>query len=260
MTSTALTTTRTEHAPATPTQRIVNVVKLHLANPWTTIGLPWMILGIIFVANLAIWVLIFANLSDDADRADVADGLQYSGASMYIFVYMMVVAVQAISITFPFALGYGVTRRDYYLGSALTFVILSAMFAAGLTILSIIEEATGGWGLGGRMFTGIYYGDGGPLQRLFIFFVAFLFFFFVGAAVASLWVRWKANGLVGFFIGLAALVIGLLALFTLTESWGSFGAFFASAGFLGSYAWSLVPTAIAATAGFFVLRRATPKS
>jgi hypothetical protein len=251
--------TITEHAPATPLRRILNVVRLHLANPWTTILLPWMVVGIIFLANLAIWVIIFTNI-DPADKADTSEGMQWSGASMWIFVYMMVVAVQAIAITFPFALGYGVTRRDYYLGSAVAFVLLSAMYAAGLTILSVIEEATGGWGLGGRMFTAAYFGDGPWFERLFIYFVAMLFFFFVGAAVATVWVRWKANGLTAFFIALGALLIGLAALFTFTQTWHLVGNFFAGAGFLGSYAWSLVLTAIAGVTGFFILRRATPKS
>lgn len=238
--------------------RITRVVRLHLTNPWTTIILPWMIMGIILLGNLAIWALVLAN-TPDADIADVREGLGYSGASTYIFVYIMVVAVQAISVTFPFALGYGVTRRDYYLGTALTFVGLSAMFSIGLTILAAIEDATNGWGLGGRMFTTFYYGDQW-FQRLFIYFAAFMFFFSIGMAAASIWVRWKANGLIGFFVGLGVIVIGGAALLTLTQNWPAFGAFFANAGFVGSFAWSLVVSAVAAVGGFFVLRRATPKS
>lgn len=238
--------------------RILSVAKLHLTNPWTTIILPWMIMGFIFIANLAIWAIIL-GAADPSDRADIKEGLGYSGSTTYFFVYIMVLAVQAISVTFPFALGYGVTRRDYYLGTALTFVGLSAMFSIGLTILSVIEEATGGWGLGGTMFTTFYYGDNW-LQRLFIFFVTFLFFFFVGASAASIWVRWKANGLVAFFVGLAVILIGGAAVFTFTGTWGAVGTFFGTAGLVGSFAWSLVITAIAAVSGFFVLRRATPKS
>ena len=252
------TITTTVRPPASAARRILNVVRLHLTNPWTTIILPWFILIAILLANIAIWWLILSN-TPTADIADVRDGLGYSGASTYIFVYIMVVAVQAIAVTFPFALGYGVTRRDYYLGTALTFLGLSAMFSVGLTILSLIEEATDGWGLGGRMFTTFYYGDGWP-QRLFIYFTAFLFFFSVGMAAASIWVRWKANGLIAFFVGLGVIVIGGAALLTLTQNWPAFGAFFANAGFVGSFAWSLVISAIAAIGGFFILRRATPKS
>jgi hypothetical protein len=247
-------------APPSPLQRITSVVRLQVANPWTTLILPWIILGLIFVANLTIWWIILSTVSSEADRADVRDGLQYSGAGLYIFVYMMVVAVQSISVTFPFALGYGVTRRDYYLGASLTFVLLSAIYAVGLTILAAIEEATNGWGLGGRMFTAIYFGEGSWPERLFIFFAALLFFFFVGAAVATVWVRWKANGVTAFFVALGVLVIGAVALLTFTASWKGVGDFFAATGFVGSFAWSLIITAIAGITGFFILRRATPKS
>ena len=250
--------TTTVRPPASALGRILNVVRLHLTNPWTTIILPWLIMLAILLGNLAIWALILSNVSPE-DRADVAEGLGYSGSSTYIFVYMMVVAVQAIAVTFPFALGYGVTRRDYYLGTALTFFGLSVMFSVGLTILAALEELTNGWFLGGRMFATFYYGDDW-MQRLFIFFTAFLFFFAVGMAAASIWVRWKANGLIGFFVGLGIIVLGGAALLTLTETWVAFGTFFANAGFVGSFAWSLVVSAIAAIGGFFVLRRATPKN
>jgi hypothetical protein len=247
------------HAPAGPFARVWAVVKLNLANPWTAVILPWMILGFIFAANYSIWLIIY-NALPIADRADATEGFSYSGASLYIFVYMLVVAVQAVNLTFPFALGYGVTRRDFYFGTALTFVILSAMYAIGMGILAVIEQATNGWGVNGRMFTAIYFGDGPWFERIWVFFVVFLFFFFVGAAAGSIYVRWKSNGIVAFFAGLAVLLIGLAAIITFTESWPAFAEFFVRWGFLGSYTWSVVPTVIAGIAGFFVLRRATPKN
>lgn len=239
--------------------RLASIARLHLANPWTTITLPWMILGIIFLGNYLIWLLIFAATPESA-HADISEGLGYSGAASYIFVYMMVVAIQAMNSTFAFALGYGATRRDYYLGTSVVFVGLSAMYAVGLTVLSIIEELTGGWGLGGRMSTALFFGSGPALERLVIFFLTFLFFFFVGAAIATVYVRWKGFGITVFFVVIGFLLIGLGALVVFTDGWAAIGAFFTTAGFLGSFASSLVVTVIAAVAGFLILRRATPRS
>ncbi|MGV8882190.1 MAG: ABC transporter permease [Rhodoglobus sp.] len=252
------TTVTTVSRPSTQASRILAVVKLHLANPWTIITLPWMILGIIFAASIVVWLLIHAAAGPQSSAVTM-EGTQWSGGLNYIFVYMMVVAVQATSITFPFALGFGVTRRDFYLGSAVTYIGLSAMYALGIAILAEIEVVTNGWGLGGTMFAPIYFGDG-FFTRLFIFFVTNLFFFFFGSMFGSIWVRWKANGLVVGLIGLGAIVLGGIALLTLTESWPAFAGFFVHFGFLGSYAWSLVLTVLAGLAGFFILRRATPKS
>ncbi|HEY4152773.1 MAG TPA: ABC transporter permease [Pseudolysinimonas sp.] len=243
---------------ATSFRRILNVVRLHLGNPYTTIVLPWIILGIILAINLVIWALIAIG-THGQDAADASKGFSYSGSSFYIAVYMMIVAVQAVSITFPFALSYGATRRDYWLGTSLTFVLLSAMYAIGFTILGVIERATNGWGLGGRMFTPIYFGDTW-LQRLLICFFGLLFFFFVGSSLAAVWVRWKATGMVVFFTTVAALLLGGIAWLTLSNSWIGFWTALAAAGPLGIASWLLVPAAIGAVVGYFILRRATPRS
>jgi hypothetical protein len=245
--------------PAGALGRIWAVVKLNLANPWTAVITPLVILGVIFAANWAIWAILARSLPQD-DLADATDGISYSGASTFIFVYMMIVAVQVMNLTFAYALGFGVTRRDFYLGSALTFVILSAGLAALMGVLSLVEEATDGWGLQGSMFTTVWFGDGGALERTWIFFVLFLFFFFTGAVFAAIYVRYKANGLLAAMIGLGALLIAAAALLTFTGSWPRFAEFFVTWGWVGSYTWSLVLTAIAGVAGFFVLQRATPRS
>ncbi|MEP6842265.1 MAG: ABC transporter permease [Pseudolysinimonas sp.] len=242
----------------TPLGRILNVVRLHLANPYTTIVLPWIILGIIFAINLVVWVLIGVG-TNGADAGDVSRGFSFSGSLFYIFVYMMIVAVQAIAITFPFALSYGATRRDYWLGTSVSFVLLSAMYAIGLTILGVIETATNGWGLGGHMFTPIYFGDIW-WQRLLVCFFGLLFFFFVGSSLAAVWVRWKVTGMVVFFAALAALLLAGIAALTLTSSWVGFGTALATAGPLGIASWLLIPAAIGAVVGFFILRRATPRN
>lgn len=255
-----MTTTLALPATRTPAARLVSVMKLHFANPWTSITLPWIILAAIFVTNLAIWLLIFMNTPASA-HADIANGFQWSGASLYIFVYMMVVAIQAINITFTFALGYGVTRRDFYLGTALQFMLLSAMYAVGLTILAEIEKATNGWGLGGRMFTAAYFGsDLQWYQQFFVFFALMLFFFFVGAAFGAVFVRWKATGITLVLIGLGLILVAIGYVLTVTESWPIVGEFFATNGFLGTYAWSLIVTVVAAIAGYLILRKATPRN
>lgn len=239
--------------------RIWRVVKLHFANPYPVLITPWMIMGIIFLANIVIWWIIRTAVTAPEDAADAVDGFQYSGASFYIFVYMLVVAVLAMNASFAYALGFSSTRRDYFLGTALTFVILAAIYSAGFGVLGLIERATNGWGLGGRMFTAIYFGDH-PLVQLFATFALFLFFFFIGAVAGAVFVRFRSTGVITFFAILALILIGGAALFTLTGSWGSFAQFFVDAGFVGSYAWSLVPTAIFAVIAFFTIRRATPRS
>ena len=52
----------------------------------------------------------------------------------------------------PFGLMLGVSRRGYYLGTFLLVVVLGVGYGLGLTVLQIVERATGGWGLAVHFF------------------------------------------------------------------------------------------------------------
>ncbi|MFB2581051.1 hypothetical protein ACEXQD_07350 [Herbiconiux sp. P15] len=242
--------------------RSIAVMRLHLVNRFSVFALPWAILAFIFLVNLTIWWIVMSSVGADADREEVQSGLQYSGATFYIFVYMLVLGVQAVALTFPFALGYGTTRRDFWIGTSLHFVLLSVVYGAGMTLLAGLEEATNGWGMGGRMFTAVYFGgtEVSWWVRGLLFVALFLFFFFVGAAIATIYQRWRVNGMLVFFGALTVLLLGAVALLTFGENWPAFGEWFAVNGATGAIAWSLVPTALAALLGYAVLRRATPKN
>lgn len=236
-------------------RRIINVARLHLVNRNAVILLPLFIMSIIFTSSMLILWIVTANVERVGEDGVIAMG----NVSSFIVIYMLVVAVQAMNLTFPFAQGYSVTRRDFYLGSALAFVALSLFYATLMTVLATIETATNGWGVNGFMFGVGYLGVTGPVATFYVYLMALLFFFFVGMAVASMYVRWKNWGITGFFTGFGFLVIGLLALVTFTDSWPRVGTWFVTNGALGLATWSLVPTIIAAMTGFFILRRATPR-
>lgn len=240
--------------------RVLAVTRLQFVNRWSIFYLPAIILGTILLLNMAIWYIVLASLPSGADVTHAEKGFQYTGAVFYIFVYMFVVAVQAISRTFPFALGFGVTRRNYYLGTALAFTLLAIAFSVLLTVLSIIELATGGWGVGGHMFTPTYLTSASWGLRFVMYLCLFLFCLFVGSVIAAIYVRWRAIGITAFFVLVALLIVGGIAIVTLGHYWVQVGAWFATTGSVGLTAWLLLPAAIGGIAGYFVLRRATPKS
>lgn len=253
--------TATELAPATgataPT-RIWNVVRMHVANPVPTLVVPWLITGVIFAVNLAIWLMV-ANAAGGIDELE-PDAFQYNGGISWIVFFMTVVAVQAMNLTFRFALGFSVTRRDFYLGSVLYFVLLSLLYSTGLAVIAGIERATDGWGIGAAFFApwGLV---GQPVATVwFLYLMAMLLFFFLGAAVATVWVRWGAYGLYAFFIGLAVLLVGAAWLITVTESWGDVGAFFTGRSLVAIAAWTAPITALCGVVGHLFLKRATPRA
>ena len=168
----------TSVAPATETvplaRRLGNVVRLHLANPWQPLITPWIIFGAIFGLNLAIWYTVTVA-AGGRDKLD-SHAFSGNGGAWWILVFLLVVAVQAMNLTFRFALGMGFTRRDYYLGSVIFFALLAMLFATGITVLAAIEHATDGWGVQGRFFSP-WWGAGFP-----VFTVWFIKLFFSFAA------------------------------------------------------------------------------
>ena len=255
------TTTATTMIPArgSSRNRILAVTRLHFVNRFAMFGLPSMILGFILLANIAIWYLILAA-TDPSDPVHHGQGFSYTGAIFYIFIYMMIVAVQAVNRTFPFALGYGVTRRNFWLGTSLAFVLLAVLYSVLLTVLSVIELWTNGWGAGGHMFVPTYFDGGAWYLRFVLYLLVFLLCLFVGSAAAAIYVRWRSTGMIAYFAGLAIILLGVIALVTLTGSWVAVGAWLDASGALGLAAWSLVISAVSAIAGYFILRRATPKN
>jgi hypothetical protein len=172
---------------------------------------------------------------------------------------MAIVAIQAMNNTFRLALGYGATRRDFYLGSTAVFLLVSAVFTAVLTILALIESATDGWGLGGRMFTPVYFGEVWGV-RIVVIFCMFLFFTFTGAAFGAVFVRWGRYGLLAFGGILLAIIVAAGFVIGLLNAWAGFSAWVGDNTPFGLALWSLVPSAVFAVAGFFILRGTTPKN
>ena len=230
-------------------RRISTIMLLQLTNPMTLVGWPLMILGFIYVLNLAIYSLISTATSG-------ASAVGVNGGVGFIWVYTLVMAVQSVNQTFPLALGFGATRRDYLLGTGALFTLLSAGYAALIATLAMAERAVDYWGIGLRFF------DTSPdfswLELFLGTLLILLLFASIGAATASVYVRWKATGMYVFWAGLVILVVAAGFVLTWTDSWAAVGEFFVTAGVLGTLAWSLVITALSSLAAYLILRRATP--
>jgi len=255
---TTITATPVLTPPPTIT-RVWNIVKLHLVNRQTYLGIPWIITGGAWAVSMAIALIIRSVASPD-DVAKATEGMTNSWAVLSPLWYLCAVGVLAIAQSFPFALGFGVTRRDFYLGTSLMFLLSSVGNALLLSTLVEIERATNGWGIGGVMFDALFFQGQTWIANVFVFSVIQLAIFFIGACIATIYMRWRAMGMLIFWLVLALVLVGAVALITLTYSWPAVGGWFAAQGVVGGFAWGLIPVAVAAVTGFFILRRATPRN
>lgn len=239
--------------------RIWNVVRLHMIDSRTYIGVPWITVAFTFVISVLIANIIGVATGEHSTAAAMA-AQRGSTAVLAPQWYLIVVAVQAIVLSFPFALGFSITRLDFYLGTSLLFVLISAFNAIAFTVLTQLEKLTNGWGLNTFMFNALWFGIDAWYVDLLAYFVMQLLVFFLGASVATVYMRWRMNGMLVFWISLSLVIVGLVGLITYTRNWPTVVAWVGSQGVAGVFAWLLVPTAIAAVGGFLALRRATPKN
>ena len=195
---------------------LVNVARYHLADRVTYLALPWGILAFSFLIN----VLISGRLP--SPQGD------YTGGLLTIYAYLLVCGALSMTRALPFGLMLGVSRRVYYLGTALLIVALGAVWGLGLTVLQAAERATGGWGVGLHFFRVAWIMDGPWYQTWLTSFVLLVLFFWYGMWYGLVYRRWNVVGLVAFIA--AQLLVAVVAIVTVStmHNWAAVGHFFAT--------------------------------
>lgn len=229
------------------------VVRLQLIAPSVFIGIPWLIVGSAWVVSMVIGLL--ALRSGDG----IGDGMRYSWAVLSPQWYLAIVGVQAIALTFPYALGLGSTRRDYWLGTMTVFGLVTVANSAAFASLAQLEKATGGWWIDIRMFDALWYGLEGWWVDFYTSVALQAFVLVLGAVSATLYLRWKMRGMVVAGLGVAALLLAVATLITLTDSLTTVLAWFERIGLTGGFSLLLALAALLAVVGYLLIRRATPR-
>jgi hypothetical protein len=194
----------------------IKVARFHLVDRLTYTGLPWVVLGFVF----AVWRL----LADSAGGG--GSGQVQTVGVVAIYLFFFIVGLQAIGRSLPFALALGVGRRPYYAGTALLATSLAAINGLALAVLQIIEQATGGWGVGLHFFRVAYILPGPWYLTWFTSFVVLALTFIYGMWFGLIYRRWNLLGLLTF---IAAQVIVLVAGVVITShahAWPAIGRFF----------------------------------
>lgn len=235
---------------------IWRIVRLHAVNPSIFFGVPWIILGSAWAISVIIALIIGGA---GVDRADMTEGMRNSWAVLSPQWYLVVVGVQAIAYTFSFALGFGATRRDFWLGTSIMFLFVAFEMSVAIATLVQLEQLTGGWWVGASMFDALWYGQNGWLVDFYATFALQLLVLFIGAAITTVYMRWRMRGMLILTFSGIALVLGLIALATFTESWLRVFEWFGSIGVVGTFTLLLGLAAAFAVTGFLVIRRATPR-
>ena len=228
--------------------RVVKVARMQLINKWSFLGIPMVILLASTLMTLAIWALL---------PASAREGTLYSGSGQAVMWYFLALGIQSLTFTFPFSQAMSVSRRTFYLGTLGLFATIAMGYAILYYLLGLVEKATGGWGFNGQLFAlGWIAGNNAAIQILF-YFVAMVLLFMIGFWAATVYMRWKATGLLIAGIGFAVVLLGLVALATLNDAWPQVGAWFAAMQVLGLSIVLGGLCVLLAGGSYLTLRRAT---
>jgi hypothetical protein len=235
---------------------ILRIVRLHCVNPSVFFGIPWIILGGAWAVMMIVGLIITAA---NGPTEEMAEGMRYSWAVLSPQWYLVVVGVQAIGLTFSFALGFGTTRRDFWLGTSIMFAIVSFLNAIAIATLVQIEKATDGWGIGIAMFDSLWYGQQGWLLDFYSTLALQLLVLFIGASVTTVYLRWRMRGMMIVTFTAVGLLLAFIAIATFSGSWPALVEGFGSIGIAGVFTIVLAFAVVCAVGGYLVIRRATPR-
>jgi hypothetical protein len=157
----------------------------------------------------------------------------------------------------PFGLMLGVSRRSYYLGTALLVVVLGVVYGLGLTVLQVVERTTGGWGLAVHFFRVPWIMDGPWYLTWLTSFVLLVLFFLYGMWYGLVYRRWSLPGLAAFIAAQVLVALAGVVAVSMTHNWPAVLDFFAA---ITASALTGVLAALAALlglGGFTTMRRVT---
>lgn len=241
--------TTTLHArpiPSRPTtgSRILRVARLHLVDRFSYTWLLWGVLAFTFVVN---WVLFAAIGPTQQDGS-------YTGALLSIYIFMIVIGIQAATKFLPFAFTLGVSRRTYFLGTVALVVGLCAVYSAMLTLLWWIEAVTEGWGIRMHFFRVPWILDGPWYQVLLTNFVLLSMIFLAGLLFGLIFRRFGVMGMIVFY-GVAVL-LGLAAALILTwqQWWAQLWDFLVHLDILSATGIVAIVAAVVGLAGYGIIR------
>jgi len=223
-----------------------NVARYHLVDRITYVALPWGTLAFSFLVNL----VIASQVAPDVNS-------YYTGGLLSIYVFLLICGALSMTRSLPFALMLGLSRRSYYLGTALLVVCLGIVYGLALAVLQVIERATEGWGVDMHFFRipGIL--DGPWYLTWLTSFVLLVLFFLYGMWYGLVYRRWSLPGLVAFIAAQILVVLAVVVAISMTDSWYAFGDFFSTATASALTGVLAAITVAMGVGGFTTLRKVT---
>jgi hypothetical protein len=198
--------------------RVLQVTRLHFIHAMPVLALQWLIVGLAFALNLAVWHLTPAGEQDGG----------FTGGVLALYITLMIGYVQSVTQLLPLAMGMSVSRRSFFLGTVVVALAEAVLYGVALSVLVTVEGATNGWGAGLSFWApGILDVDNAALQVL-VSGTLVLVFALVGIGLGVVSKRWGPSGV--WFLSLGSLVLtsALVIVITWLDAWRATGTWLAA--------------------------------
>ncbi|MDQ1180085.1 ABC transporter permease [Rhodococcus sp. SORGH_AS_0301] len=235
----------TRTAPAR--DRIVSVMRVHIN--YRTLAFAWP-LGILAVIVGVTWAVL--SLAPEGSTEIK------TGGSLFVFFFGLVLFAQMVTQVFPFVLGLGVTRREFFRGTLCVAAPHALVFGIGMFVLSVVETATNGFGVGMQMFALATPLAGNAVTELLFLLAAFLMCNLVGMLAGAVYLRWRVSGIWTAVLVESVVIGAVIFVVTWQGWWGTITETIADAPRLSTMV--LLPLLVASAAGLgthVILRRTT---
>jgi hypothetical protein len=229
--------------------RFGSILRMNLICWPAAVAWPWGILLAAWAVNVVIWYAMPASSRDTAQTFGIIS----------IYIVTMIAFISAITQLFPFAMGISATRKTFYAAVATYAAGQALLFGLAMYLLSVVERASDGWGVGLDFFRLPFLDTGNPLSQMLVYAVPLLLFATTGTVWGAVVKRWGNNGTMGLLLVSVLATGGLVAWLTWQQQWSAFAGWFAdqsaSALFIG---WPLLPVMLLLGGGYLILRRTVP--
>jgi len=225
----------------------IKVARFHLVDRTSYTALPWGVLAFAFVVWLAI-----AAIAGGGGSMQIP-----SGAVAAIYVFFFAAGMLSMLRSLPFAFALGVSRRSYYAGTALLAVSLAAVYGLALAVLQVVEQASGGWGVGLQFFRVAYILPGPWYLTWLTSFVLLALMFVYGMWYGLVYRRLNLIALLGFVAAQVTIgVAGALAA-TQAHAWPAIVGFFTALSAAGLTGLLAALAVMLLAGGYATMRRVT---
>ncbi|MCI1748238.1 MAG: hypothetical protein LKI24_09165 [Acidipropionibacterium sp.] len=173
---------------------------------------PLAILGVVVAVSVLI-VLIIGIQSGLPLTPEASMEMNYNmGAILSIPGFLVALGALTVNRQFATALAFGSTRRDFWLGSSLGFLVVSLVTGIGSVLLLWLEKATDYWFIGARALDVFFLGQGDPWQTFLTITAVCLCSLFLGAGFGTVFRAWGHRAVLAAAIGLGLVLCGGIAL------------------------------------------------